>query len=298
MRNCIMALALLAASAGWADDIDVKHEKLLYPVVRVRTATAGGSGTIIYSEDRAEKGTFRSYILTNHHVVDDAIKINRRWDNLLKRYVTEESNDLVDVEIFSWHGGTIIDRRTVKAFVLAHGQEDDIAILELRGNEKPYPVKMDNVAKLASVDVASKLRVFQHIYVVGCSLGHDPIHSTGEITDLSDLIEGKTYMMGSANVIFGNSGGAVFNQVDGEFYLIGIPARVAVANGAITHMNWFVPNSRIREFIARHKLDFLLDPKKTPEDAYREREKLKSASEGPGAEQDREDQGGEHEHGF
>lgn len=289
-----MAFAIaLCWSAVRADDIDMKTENLLYPIVRVRTERAGGSGTVIYSEDREEKGVFKTFILTNYHVIDDAVKIEKKWDNLRQAYVNEERNEQVSVETFEWSKGTIVSGKTVKADIVAHKAEEDIAILQL-----DYKLQVPNVATI--LDSGSKLRVFQKIYVVGCSLGHEPIHTYGEITDLNDKIEGKDYMMGSAQIIFGNSGGAVFTDVDGKFVFIGIPARVAVSQnaGAITHMAWFVPLSRIIEFIKTQKLDFLQDPKRTPADSFKERSKLreKSNSEkgGEGGAQ-REDE--HHDHG-
>ena len=277
MSKLVAIFMLMFGGLLVADDIDVKHEKLLYPVVRVRTDNAGGSGTVVYSEDREESGKFRTYILTNHHVIDSAIKVERTWDNLLQHYVTREKNDLVDVEIFSWHTGTIIDRKTVKAGIIAYDADGDIALLELRSNNIPYPLPVANVAKFATTDVFNKLRVFQKVFVVGCSLGHDPIHSMGDITDLSDLIDGKQYLMSSADVIFGNSGGAVFTEIEGDVFLIGIPARVAVAGfaGAVTHMNWFVPQPRIEKFINDNKFTFLLDKGVTPEESFKKREELR-----------------------
>lgn len=259
---------LLLASLARGDEIDVKHEKLLYPVVRVMTARSGGSGTVIYSEKRGE-GSHRSYILTNWHVVNDAIRVRKVWDSQQKKEIQREESDLVDVEVFSWHGGTIIDKKVVRAGICAYSQEDDIALLELRSNERPYPLPVPNVALLASRAQADLLRVFQEIYVVGCSLGHDPIHSSGDITDLSDLISGKSYMMGSAPLIYGNSGGAVFAKIDGAYFLIGMPARVAVARVAVPNMNWSVPASRIHDFIESHGLYFLTDATKTPEECFK-----------------------------
>ena len=45
------------------------HERILYPVVRVRTGSAGGSGTVIMSQaDPENEGEFQTFVLTNHHV--------------------------------------------------------------------------------------------------------------------------------------------------------------------------------------------------------------------------------------
>jgi len=297
MRNLLLKFMIVAATFCWgttfADEIDTKTEKLLYPIVRVRTARAGGSGTVIYSEDREEKGVFKTFILTNYHVIDDAVKIEKKWDNLRQAYVNEERNDQVSVEIFEWSKGTIVSGKTVKADIVAHKAEEDIAVLQL-----DYRLQVPNVATILDSD--DKLRVFQKIYVVGCSLGHDPIHTSGEITDLNDKLDGKDYMMGSALVIFGNSGGAVFTDVDNKFVFVGIPARVAVSQGAgaITHMNWFVPLSRVQEFIKTQKLDFLHDAKRTPTESFKERSKLREKSDsekgGEGGVQRQQEQ---HDHG-
>ena len=259
-------------------DIDTLHEKLLYPVVRVRSGRTGGSGTVIYSEDRHEKGSFRTYVLTNHHVISSAISVKEQWNNLTEEWETSEYNSLVDVEQFSWHKGRIIDRRVVTAAVVAYSDADDIALLELRTGADFYPLQIHSVAKIATSEEASTLRVFQKIYAVGCSLGHDPVHSTGDITDLSDLISGKVYTMGSAPIIFGNSGGAVFANIGGKFRHIGMPSLVAVSYGAVTHMNWFVPQSRIEEFFQVHKLAFFFDDAKTPEECFEARAEARSKS--------------------
>jgi S1-C subfamily serine protease len=269
-------LFLLPAGPIQADEIETLHEQLLYPVVRIRTAYTGGSGTVIYSQDRAEKSSFRTYVITNHHVVRDAISVKKKWDNLTQSWKTQEQNSLVDVELFSWHKGKIIDRRVVKASVVAHSKDDDIALLELVSGDEPYPLEVKHVAQIASDDEAKALRVFQKIYAVGCSLGHDPIHSTGEITDTSDLIRGQTYMMGSAAIIFGNSGGAVFAKIGDGFRHIGMPSLVAVNGGAVTHMNWFVPQSRIAKFLRTHKLEFFFNDSTTPEDCFKVRDEART----------------------
>lgn len=240
-----------------ADEIDLKHENLLYPVVRVMTAQSGGSGTVIYSATHND--AHRTYILTNHHVVDDAIRVRKVWDAKTKTEIQKEENDLVDVELFSWHKGTIVARKVVRAAVIAYSAQEDIAVLELRSNDRPYPLPVPNVAMIASPAQADLLRVFQPIYVVGCTLGHDPIHSSGEITDLSDMIDNRSYMMGSASALYGNSGGAVFANIDGEYFLIGMPARVAVYRVAVPHLNWAVPAERIHRFLSEHNLEFILE---------------------------------------
>ncbi len=55
-----------------------KHEKFLYPVVRIYSKTAAGSGTIIYSKtDPDNEGEFLTFCLTNHHVIADLHRVQR-----------------------------------------------------------------------------------------------------------------------------------------------------------------------------------------------------------------------------
>jgi hypothetical protein len=55
--------------------IEEIHHKIMYPVVRVRTEKAGGSGLIIYSKPTPENPKiFETYVITCHHVVEDAIQ--------------------------------------------------------------------------------------------------------------------------------------------------------------------------------------------------------------------------------
>ena len=64
------------------------HEKILYPVTRVKAGKAGGSGVLVYSEpDSKEEGKYINIILTCQHVIDGAISVKDEWDSLLKREI-------------------------------------------------------------------------------------------------------------------------------------------------------------------------------------------------------------------
>ena len=61
-----------------------KHKEMLYPVVRVRTNVAGGSGTVIYSKPDVN-GKIHTYVMTNHHVIADCIQVKKQWDEFFKK---------------------------------------------------------------------------------------------------------------------------------------------------------------------------------------------------------------------
>jgi hypothetical protein len=81
-------------------------------------------------------------------------------------------------------------------------------------------------------------------------------------------------------VLVHNSGGAVYVERDGHYYFCGVPSRVAGSWGqAITHMGWFVPIPRIREWLKDEELRFILDAKVKPADSFKAREEKKRESE-------------------
>ena len=57
---------------------------------------------------------------------------------------------------------------------------------------------------------ADRVSVWDPIYAVGCPLGNDPIPTQGEISSLSNELNGSNYWMINAPTYFGNSGGGVY----------------------------------------------------------------------------------------
>jgi hypothetical protein len=266
----------LAVEPEAKDTVTVKLEKVLYPIVRVLNGQGGGSGTVVYSEDREGTGEFQSFVLTNQHVVDNLIKVKKVWDNLTKSYKYEEQNDLADVELFSYaNGGALVTKTSVKADVIAYVVDEDLALLRLR-----HTFKIEFVAKV--LPPGKSLRLFQEIYAVGCPLLVDPMFTKGEVTDIENLLENKGYTGGTANIIWGNSGGAVMSVFDdGEWYFCGVPSRgMGAPNGQfVSFLGYYVTPARISQFISTQKLSFLVDPTKTPTQCLEERAQTKKVSE-------------------
>lgn len=254
-------------------DLQGKHEKILYNVVRIRTEKAGGSGTVIYSKPNPDKpDENETFVMTCEHVIDDAVHTKKDWDSLLKKQKEKEYLDEVNVDVFDYVNLSKVNSANVhKADIVAYDKSHDIAILKIN-SPKPFPY----VAKLIEKRDIESIKLFTPIYTSGCSLLHDPFGNYGEITSLKEIIENKLYFMGNGNSIFGNSGGAVFLAETGE--QIGITARItAIQLGfgvdVITWMGFFVAPQRIYEFIDEQELKFLYDPADTYKKALERREK-------------------------
>jgi len=249
------------------------HEQTLYPVVRIRAEKAGGSGTILYSKpDPDTPGEYETYVLTNHHVIEDLIKTEEKWDSLLKREIKKEVLGIPEIEYFDYVKLSVRDSgKTFKGEIKAYDEDHDLALLKV-----DTPTRAKYVAKICPKDKVESIKLFTPVVCSGCSLGHEPLVNEGSITSLKEDIDQKLYWMSNANSIFGNSGGAIFIKETGEF--IGVPSRITTLNlgfgsDIITWMGFFVPIKRIYEFFEEQSLTFLYDELVTPRQCFDERKK-------------------------
>jgi len=242
------------------------HEKYLYPIVRVTFNNTGGSGTIIFSKET--DGKFSTYILTNHHVIADAVKLEEKWDSGLEKNIKVERRSIVYVEIFKYLNlGTPIGTMKVEADLVIYNDKSDIALLKLRLMEQ-----IPHIAILAGKDKANHYNLFDETVAVGCSLGFPPIATPGIITRKNVQIDSLPYHMSTSQVIYGNSGGAMFLAESGQ--LIGIPSLVAVIGwgNPITHMGFFIPIDRIYKWLEEENYNFIFDSTKTEKECLKLRE--------------------------
>jgi len=247
-------------------DVQEQHEQMIYPVVRVTQGRGGGSGTVVYS--KALDDVFSTYVLTNHHVIADAISVSKEWDTDLQREVKKEKRSLVYVEIFQYKNISIpIGTLKVEASIVIYNKTEDMALLKL-SSEKIT----EHVAKLYPKDGIDNIHVFDKTVAVGCSLLFPPLPTSGEITRQNLYINSLPFNMSSSQIIYGNSGGAMFTA-DGR--LIGIPSLVAIAGWStpIMHMGLFIPVDRIYKWLEKEHYDFIYDNSRNEKDSLDERKK-------------------------
>jgi len=282
MKKKIMAIILMTGSLflgsfAWGGSLmkgKDAHEKYLYPIVRVTTDVSGGSGTIIFSKE--VDGKFSTYILTNHHVISEAIKIEEKWDSNLGKNIKAERRSIVYVEIFKYKDlGTPVGTMKVESDLVLYNEMNDVAILKLRLTE-PMP----HVAIIPTKNKLNDYNLFDETVAVGCSLGFPPVATPGIITRKDFQIDSLPYHMSTSQIIYGNSGGAMFLAESGQ--LMGIPSRVPVVGWGtpITHMGLFIPMDRIYKWLEEENYDFIFDTTKTEKECLKLREeKIKKSKE-------------------
>tara|TARA_Y100001963_G_scaffold23123_1_gene30603 strand:+ start:3466 stop:4296 length:831 start_codon:yes stop_codon:yes gene_type:complete len=265
-------------------DIIKKHDEMLYPTVRVRTAKSGGSGTVIFSEKVGDE--VHTYVITNHHVIDSAIKVEKKWNPIYKRKIDTEFLDTVYVEFFRYNNHSdCIGSFAVEADIVAYSEVEggqDWALLRTRDKENTC----DYVANLFPLEELESVHIFDECCAVGASLGHPPIATRGQIAFMNDEIDHYNYWMSTAQTIFGNSGGAVYrySKNRNRYEYIGIPSRITVqpmgfSADAITHMGYFIPIDRVYKLLDANDYQFIYDPDVKAEDCDKSRNSKSKPSE-------------------
>jgi hypothetical protein len=179
-------------------NLEQLHSEVLKACVRVRTKRAGGSGTVIYSQ--GEPGQVSTYVLTNQHVIDDAVRVVEKWDPVLQKNVKRDERDLVEVHFFNYRWSSrVVGANAIEAEIVAYDKDEDLALLKLRGTD-PVPA----VAKMFPRGEESRLLVGEPIITVGCGLGEPPVLTQGVISVFGREIDSKEYWLCTAPSIYGN----------------------------------------------------------------------------------------------
>lgn len=253
-------------------DYDLRHCKVAMPCVRVRTETAGGSGTTIYSKDGS------TFVLTNHHVVSSCIEIEKRWSALLKSERKTDVFKVVAAHFFDYQWSSrAIGGTSIQSDIVAYDKDEDLALLKLR-SEKDF----EDIAELYPIGEENKLRVGMKVIAVGAGMGEPPVQTEGLLSQFGREIDRREYWLNSAPTIFGNSGGALFLKE--TFQLIGVPSRISVAMigfsaDPITHLSYSIPITRIYNFLDAQKFRFIYSDEFTEEGEAETRRKLREDEE-------------------
>jgi S1-C subfamily serine protease len=263
--------------AEYMKDITELHHKILYPTVLVEGAKGRGSGTVLYSkESLTEPGVFENFVLTNHHVVEANIQTGKVWNPLTQQEEKKDVYATVDVYFYKYkYESRNIGKNSVAADIVAYTKEEDLALLRLRSIDK-----IDFIAQIFPLEELKNIRIFMKTHAVGASLGHQPIATEGRITCMSDEIENYVFWMSSAQIIFGNSGGSMYLELDGDYWFIGVPSRVSVnflgwSSSAVTHMGYFIPVDRVCSFLDRNFYGFVYDVNQAKDHCDAERERVR-----------------------
>lgn len=258
------------------------HKQAYYPVAKVHAEEATGSGSVIYSQQCEKDDEVYSYVLTNHHVVAKNIDLDEKFDPTLKQERLQETLQPVQVEFFSYNNySRAVGSQKHDADIVAwsHMDQHDLALLRLRDTES----ELDHVAKMYPYEHRKDIHMREDVWAVGAGLGYPVFQTNGQITNAKIDLESETYVATNSPICGGNSGGALFKEDSGDFYLIGVPARVAIQGwgDVANHIGFAIPIETVYKFLKDNCFEHIWKDDHNPVDDREEREKkIEDAKEG------------------
>ena len=231
---CVGSIPIIRAESNkispvTTDEIATKQAEMQDTIVLVQTRRGSGSGTIIDCLETDTNGTFEYIVLTNAHVTNSRfITIIRKVNSLTGRIETDRIDAGCGIIAFDHINSDWFQYDTT---VVAEDKQYDFALLSFRAEHEFA------VAKIADEDMLSKVRVFDEVFAIGCQLKRAPVPTIGIISQIITGSNGEKKWViygNTAQITPGSSGGGLFKKYGGNYYMIGIPFRVAIAgNGQI-----------------------------------------------------------------
>lgn len=243
-RHTAAIESLRSSVSNLSDDPAALVDRMVLPTVRLDMTESSGSGTVIHvrhprgaGDGKETEDAWEVFILSASHVIEEVLGT--------------DPAGTVTVEFFGRDGEV---SRTAEADILRHDEGRDLAVLRVILDGDP-----PSCAVLAGRQALARVRTFQPVYTVGCPLGLAPLPSKGEITNTNRRIDGQPFWMTSAQMIFGNSGGGIFDARTQE--LVGVSSRVCaygkVLPAAVPHLGVVVPMGTVLDWLESEKLEYL-----------------------------------------
>ena len=213
---------------------------MLLPTVQLNGDDTVGSGTIVFSgPNKKNRNKVETYVLTSYHVVR----------NILADTPGAKKTGF-DVTVYLPDENLVARGRMV-----ASEPNIDAALVQLETERK-----LPNVANVLPRTETDQVKVWDQVCAVGCPLGNDPVPSKGEVSSISNLLNGTNYWMINAPTYFGNSGGGIYRSDTRQ--LIGVFSKIYTHGKSqpvvVPHMGLCTPMDLIYEWLTEAKMDHLL----------------------------------------
>jgi S1-C subfamily serine protease len=235
MGKIALILALCLPTLALAADKLEKEKalELINSTVQIENSGNQGTGVILHSQVSEDDPRIKkTYILTNEHVVS-------REGSLCK----------ISIFVFLKQRSTV-GRKEYEAEVVFVSDNHDIALVEI---ETPVTEDFKSV-EIASEKSWDQMTLCDPVYLVSCGAGTVPCLTEGL---LASVDKEETELGMTANIIYGSSGGGIYN---GKGQLIGLASAMKVTKGhPISHKALGIPLTTILREIRDSDYDFILE---------------------------------------
>jgi len=266
----LLAIMILLPMNAFAERLEAPVKmitEMLYPTVMVDVGVRGqGSGTMIYSALRPHKSwkdeKIWSLVITNHHVINDAITISKEFDPKKGKTVQKETRRPVHVRFWDYNDySTAVGTTGRVARIVAWDKDRDLALLRLDDRERV----IKNVATLWPEGEGGPY-LFMTTWAIGSGLSNPPYPTQGLLSGISGKDkQGRALYLSSAPIIFGNSGGSLwaYSKKRDRYEMIGVPSMISAFGygNIVPHVAWSRPITEIRSFLRENGFGYILGDK-------------------------------------
>lgn len=229
IKKLFVALGLFVASCtanpAFAIDLQRAYKEVLGPTVQLNRNC---SATAIYSEFSKVDNKVETIFLTAKHCVKDA---------------TDRIHIVYQPQYDSHN--RLVEERAIKVKVRGTSYKYDLALLQSVDESKVFTP----VAKVAPEDVS--IPMGSPVLVAGYPAGFtltltEGVFGARESIPYPERTKDSEYFRATPAIYGGNSGGAMFYDLNGVYQLVGVTS--AGLNG-VSHVSYFTPVDQIRDYV-------------------------------------------------
>lgn len=231
----------------------IKCSEMLNVIVHIKNPLWGsGSGILIDYYESDENNLYHYFVLTNAHVVfDRIIKVFNNVDGLRGLAYYEEQDLGCEITVFYDQASK---HKTYDGIVLAESTDYDLALVVFMAEEY-----FEDIVAIASPKMMAHTTIFDKVYAVGCQLGQRPIATDGILSGIINK-DKFTGFIHSAQISPGSSGGGLFKEYNGHYFLIGITNGVAGFQFQfLPHYAYAISTETIYKFLQENDFCYLIN---------------------------------------
>lgn len=245
MKHLFLTAFLAFALSARAESTDTLAPRLQKTAVTVHSESGQGSGTVV-TRGGDNFCLTAGHVVAGNRVVDNIIEDSKEHPSVSFRPVTVAQEIYVD--------GQSVGTTTIEADVIAYSSSEygqDLALLHLRSR-----ITEDS----ATFSDKKLLPVGTELVHIGSLLGQEGSNSftTGSLSQVGRVLNERVFDQSSCPSFPGSSGGSISLQSNGDY--VGMLVR-----GTEGGFNLYIPIRRIRQWAATHHVEFVFDPKATPD---------------------------------
>lgn len=232
---------------------NLKYSEMLYPTVRVEHVInkGSGSGVIIHRQHIEQDNTYVYYVIASVHVIKGRFVSDLKIDGIRGIYETVVTDPGMTIRVFR---NAATEWKDYGGEVVVESSTNDLALIKFQTVDY-----LPNIARLTDTDVITGVEIFDEVYAVGCQFGKKLIPTKGIIAGFLEH-DDVVFLLHTAHIMPGSSGGGLFKKYNNQYHLIGIQYSIQTHNShLIPHYVFAISTEMIYKFLHENDMSFIYE---------------------------------------